>query len=75
MDPLALPLFKEKDEKDIFALMHRSPLCHHERQAGKAKGSYWFFIFTAARDKRCGAMKYGDYVFLVFCFEARRNVK
>lgn len=75
MDPPALPLFKNKDEKDIAAPGHRSPPCYHERQTGRAKGSYWIFIFTAARDKRRGAVKYGDYVFLVFCFEARRNVK
>jgi len=32
-NPLSVPRYKEKSEKDIFVLMHLSPLCHHVRQA------------------------------------------
>ena len=35
--PLSVPLFKNKDEKNIYIFLLLSPLCHHERQAEKAK--------------------------------------
>ena len=34
---LPVPLFKDHQEKDIYAFMHHSPLCHHARQAKKEK--------------------------------------
>jgi hypothetical protein len=35
--PLDVPRYKEELGKDIFDPMLLSPLCHHARQAGKAK--------------------------------------
>ena len=34
-----VPRFNEKQEKDIFDLIHRPPCCHHARQAGKIRFS------------------------------------
>jgi len=32
-----VPIYKDHQEKDIYALMHLSPHCHHARQAGGTK--------------------------------------